>query len=143
MRVPAPTEFALNLRIPRWLDSAAEISINGKSAGVPAARGTFAEIKRRWRDGDTVQLTLPLGFRAEPVDDQHMERVAVMRGPRMMVAVNPASDLQDRPLTLPGKPQPVPHKPSAFTMGAPGAAVEMIPFHEVLDETYTTYLQKA
>lgn len=143
VRVPAATEFALNLRIPGWLESSAKISINGKSADVPAARGTFAEIKRRWRDGDTAQLTLPLGFRAEPVDDQHPERVALMRGPQMLVAVNPAGDLQDKPLALPGKPQPIPHKPSAFTIGAQGAAVEMIPFHEVRDETYTTYLRKA
>ena len=140
IRIPAPVEFSLHLRMPGWLESEAKISVNGKTVGVSATKGSFAKIQRRWRDGDTVQLSLPLGFRAEPVDDRHPERVALMHGPRMMVAVNPAADLHESPLSLPGKPEPVAHKASAFTVNGPAGSVEMVPFYEVRDESYTTYL---
>ena len=142
LRMPHTAQFTLNLRIPGWLKTAAKISVNGKSAGVPTNPRTFAAISRRWRDGDTVRLSLPLDFRAEPVDDKHPERVALMRGPQMLVAVNPAADLQDKPLMLPGTPQPVPHRASAFTLDTGGELVETIPFHAVQDETYTTYLRR-
>jgi DUF1680 family protein len=133
----------VNLRIPGWLESPARISVNGKSSDVPAAKGTFAQISRRWRDGDTVQLTLRLNFRAQPIDDKHEERVALLYGPQMMVAVNPAVELHDTPLTLPGKPRPISNRASAFALSTPGTPVEMIPFHAIRDEVYTTYLRKA
>jgi len=63
-----------------------------------------------------------------------------MHGPRMMVAINPAADLNESPLSLPGKPEPVAHKASAFTVNGPAGSVEMVPFYEVRDESYTTYL---
>jgi DUF1680 family protein len=142
VRVPHPVEFSLHLRIPGWLETEAKIAINGKSANVAAPGGTFATIARRWQDGDAVQLSLPLSFRAEPVDDRHPERVALMQGPRMMVAVAPAADLHETPLTLPGRPEPVPHTASTFTLNGPGAAFRTVPFYEVRDEVYTTYLRR-
>ncbi|HVW84216.1 MAG TPA: beta-L-arabinofuranosidase domain-containing protein [Bryobacteraceae bacterium] len=143
VRVPHPVEFALCLRIPGWVESGARISVNGKSVPVPAERRTFARISRRWRDGDTVHLRLPLDFRVEPVDDKHPDRVALMRGPQMMVAVNPEPGLADSALTLPGKPEPLPHRASAFRFGAPERSLELMPFYAVRDETYTTYFRRA
>jgi hypothetical protein len=65
-----------------------------------------------------------------------------MRGTQMMVAVNPPANLQDQPLLLPGKPQPVAYQPSVFTMEASGGPVTISPFYHVRDETYTTYLRR-
>lgn len=78
-------EFGMNVRIPGWLGSAAQISVNGKAASVAAEPGTFATIRRKWRDGDTVHLRLPIESRTEAVDDKHPNLVAMMRGPQMMV----------------------------------------------------------
>jgi uncharacterized protein len=142
VHVPHPVNFALNLRIPGWVESAAQLSVNGKSLAVAAQAKTFATINRRWRDGDIVHLRLPLDFRAEPIDNQHPERVALMRGPQMLVAVDPPADLAQQPLTLPGKPKPIAQRSSAFAIDAAAGPVEMIPFYSVKDETYTTYLRK-
>ena len=138
VRVPHPVKFALHLRIPGWLESAAAISLNGKALSVPANRRTFASIDRRWRDGDTVQLSLPLDFRIEQVDDKHPNLVALLRGPQMYVALTP-----ETPVLLPGKPQAIDHRASAYTIDSAGGAkaVEMIPFYAVQNEVYTTYLR--
>ncbi len=143
VRVPSPVQFSMKLRMPGWLESGGKISVNGKSAGVAAAKGTFATVARQWRDGDVVHLSLPLGFRVQAVDDKHLDRVALMWGPQMMVAVNPPGDLQDVALALPGKPTAIPHRASAFTLASPGGAFEVVPFRAVVDETYTTYLRRA
>jgi DUF1680 family protein len=143
IRIPLPVEFSVNLRIPGWLESNADIAVNGKQVGVRADRNSFAEIKRRWQDKDTIRLRLPLEFRVAPVDDKHPERVAMMRGPQMMVAVNPPEGLHETALTLPGKPQAIAHRASAFSLRDRSGAVELVPFHAVRDETYTTYLLKA
>jgi hypothetical protein len=141
--VPRPVEFSVMLRIPAWLESNAEISVNGKQFGVRADRNTFAGITRRWRDKDTIRLRLPLDFRVAPVDDRHPERVAMMRGPQMMVAVNPAEGLHETAFTLPGKPRAIAHSTSAFSLQDRSGTVELVPFIAVRDETYTTYLLKA
>lgn len=142
VRVARPVEFSVNLRIPGWVESGAEISVNDKRADVPAERNTFAEIRRRWRDKDTIRLKLPLGFRVAPVDEMNPQRVAVMRGPQMMVAVNPAENLRDTALMLPGKPEAIAHRVAAFSLPDTGGALELVPFNAVRDETYTTYLLK-
>jgi len=142
VQTPAPTTFALHLRIPRWAARNPKILVNGKAFSTAATPGTFASISRRWRSGDTVLLSLPLDFRIQPVDDKHPDRVAIMRGTQMMVAMNPPADLQDQPLRLPGTPRPVAHRPSVFTIETASGPVTMAPFYQVRDETYTTYLRQ-
>ena len=88
-------EFALKLRIPDWA-AAAAIAINGESADVAAAPGTYAELKRGWQAGDTVTLDLPMRARlmlAHPEVEEAHNQVAVMRGP--MVYCLEGADLPD------------------------------------------------
>lgn len=75
--------LALRLRIPGWAD-AASVAVNGEDAQVPAAPGTHATLKRRWRQGERVTLDLPLRPRlmvARPEVEEAHNQVAVMRGP--------------------------------------------------------------
>src|SRR5258708_11024424 len=46
------------------------------------------------------------GFRIEPIDDQHPETVALMRGPFQYVAFTPTRDLSKDRLTLPSSLKP-------------------------------------
>jgi DUF1680 family protein len=121
----AARSFAMHLRIPQWAQNAS-VKINDETRSVPAGR--FASFKRAWRDGDTIELTLPLANRTEPIDDQHPNLVALLRGPLLFVAV-------DQHLKIPRAA--IPEDPSQ-----PIAAgeIKFIPFHRVRgDETYTTY----
>lgn len=76
LRVKAAKRFPLELRIPAWAQRAA-ISVNGQQqSGVRP--GAFFRIDREWRDGDTVEISLPMETR---VDDWRTGGVVVTRGP--------------------------------------------------------------
>ena len=135
-----PAEFAVSLRIPGWLDQPARLSVNGKA--VDAARGTFATLRRRWRRGDVVELTLPFSFRSVPIDEQNRNTFAVMRGPVMLTAVNPPEELTASG-DIGSRMTPVTGKPLEFDCRTTAGAVRMRPFYQVQREPYTTYFRGA
>jgi DUF1680 family protein len=75
-------EAALHLRVPAWA-AGATLGVNGERAEARVARG-YATLRRRWRSGDTVLLTLPMPVRrvrAHPRVLADEGRVALARGP--------------------------------------------------------------
>ncbi len=142
VEVPAPTEFTLYLRVPGWLQSSAQIELNQKSISVPAEAGTFAAIRRVWRNHDSVQITLPFSFRTEAIDEQHSNTVVLMRGPLMFVALDPQISLP--PISREGTPalKPVPSASQNFEISGSSASIRFAPFYTVGDQSYTTYLEK-
>ena len=119
-------EFSIHLRVPAWA-SKASLSVNGARQSQEPTAGKFVEVRRTWRDGDVLQARFPLDQREEPVDDEHPQLVAVMRGPVMMVAtIDPVVRLGEKPI---GNAQPTP-------------AASLVPFYRVKDEIYTTYLTR-
>ncbi len=76
-------EFALHFRVPAWCQEMS-LKVNGAAANVAAKPGTWARLARLWRPGDTIEIRIPLRFRMEPVDRQHPNRIAVVRGPVVM-----------------------------------------------------------
>lgn len=137
----APAEFAIHLRIPGWLDRPAQISLNGKAAPVSAERGRFATILRRWRKGDTLDLTLPFSFRTVPIDDINPDVVAVLRGPLMLTAIDPPEQLSAGAPAL-ARMEPVPGQPLEFDCQTAAGKVRMRPYHQVQRETYSTYFSR-
>ncbi|NDJ13110.1 MAG: hypothetical protein EBY17_18260 [Acidobacteriia bacterium] len=75
--------FPLRFRVPGWSQEVS-VRVNGVEANVPAKPGTWATVERTWASGDTVEIRIPLRLRMEPVDRQHPDRVAVVRGPVVM-----------------------------------------------------------
>ena len=63
------------------------LSVNGKRVSEAATPGTFAAVRRTWKDGDRVELELPMPLRLQPVDANHPKLVALMRGPLVLFAV--------------------------------------------------------
>jgi hypothetical protein len=80
----APEEFALRFRVPSWTTTLSA-SVNGAPAAIDGAPGELATIRRAWKTGDTVEVRIPLTLRMEPVDRWHPNRVAVVRGPVVLV----------------------------------------------------------
>jgi DUF1680 family protein len=75
--------IALKLRIPGWSESAT-IRVNGAAVDAKTSPGTYAEIRRRWKPGDTVELDLPMQahlVEANPLVEETRNQVAVERGP--------------------------------------------------------------
>lgn len=72
-------EFPLHLRIPRWA-TGSTLTMNGRKQEVAVAPGTFAILKRQWRNGDIVTLKLPMPLRVRTWD-QNRNAVSIDRGP--------------------------------------------------------------
>lgn len=92
-------EFALRLRIPGWAEESPvptdlygftsasakkyEVRVNGKKAKVLTGNG-YATIKRVWKKGDTVELTLPMEVKRVRANDKVADdkgKLAIQRGP--------------------------------------------------------------
>lgn len=70
-------------RVPGWTDNA-QLLINGKAADVKLTSGEYAEVNRKWKKGDVVELILPMEAKlveANPLVEENRNQVAVKRGP--------------------------------------------------------------
>jgi uncharacterized protein len=128
--------FALRLRIPAWAGSEAQILVNGLPVNAPVAKG-FASINRKWKDGDRVQLDLPLRMRLEAIDAQHPDTVALVRGPLVLFAMTEDAPQVTRQQLLAAGRQ----RGQALWQAASSAGpLLLVPFTEIHEERYRTYL---
>jgi DUF1680 family protein len=131
-----PREFAISFRIPAWAQGAS-ISINGRREKVAPTPGSFAAIHRQWSSGDRVELDLPMTTRIEPLDRQHPETVALLFGPLVLFATTdnqPAVRLAD---LLAAKRM----DQRSWQVKTTGASIKMLPFTDIGEEQYSTYLK--
>ncbi len=88
--VKAPTQANLKIRVPSWAASAMHLSVNSNPAGV-GEPGTYVALNRQWRDGDTIEFTLPATVQAkqytgaDQIDGQM--RYSFEYGPILLAAV--------------------------------------------------------
>jgi DUF1680 family protein len=97
-------EFSVNVRIPGWAqnrpvpadlykyvdrsDEIAVLKVNGSHVGLNMDKG-FAQIRRNWRKGDTIDLVLPMPVRrvvAQAMVKDDTGKVALERGPLVYCA---------------------------------------------------------
>jgi DUF1680 family protein len=138
MKTSKAAEFALRLRIPAWAqgDSGAAIRVNGLAVNAPVTKG-FATLRRKWKDGDRVELNLPMPMRLEAVDSQHPETVALVRGPLVLFALTEDAPKVTREQLLAAKPM----KGQAVWMAATDSGPLLLtPFTDIHEERYRTYM---
>jgi uncharacterized protein len=140
LELPAPIEFTIYVRIPGWLGSPAELSVNGKPASVEAQPRTFAALRRVWRNHDTLQISLSFSYRTEPIDNQHPNTVALMRGPLMLVALDPWLKLDTKALYS-QPPTPV-RAGETLDVAALPETLRFAPFYRVDEQNYTSYFNR-
>lgn len=71
-----PSDFAFSFRVPVWAEGTV-VSVNG-SEDKNVAAGVFHKIKRKFRDGDTIVLSLPMIPR---ILNFYPEAISVIKGP--------------------------------------------------------------
>ncbi|HYW79350.1 MAG TPA: glycoside hydrolase family 127 protein, partial [Thermoguttaceae bacterium] len=88
-----PATFTLYLRHPSWV-SADEfaIIINGEPFGVQSQPSSYAEIRREWQSGDTVEVTLPMHTSVERLPDGS-DWVAILHGPIVLAKPDGTEDM--------------------------------------------------
>ena len=91
--------FALNLRIPNWVSGDAELMFNGKAAKVEAVPGSYLKLKRKWKNGDTLELRLPMNFHLMPLMDQP-NVASIFYGPVLLAAEEQTARTSWRKLEL-------------------------------------------
>jgi DUF1680 family protein len=73
----------IRLRAPAWVGKGFAVRINGREESVGAAAGTYVSLKREWRPGDTIDVTMPFRFRVErAIDDPSVQ--SIFYGPTLM-----------------------------------------------------------
>lgn len=82
-RLPGQRTFTLALRIPAWAKSRS-LLVNGKPHTAATEQG-YVMLRRRWKAGDTVRLSLPLELRLEAAAGNDRV-VALLRGPMVLAA---------------------------------------------------------
>jgi DUF1680 family protein len=65
IRCANSTNFALKFRYPIWADAGMVVKVNGRAMGLNSHPGQFVTVERKWKNGDRVELQLPLSLRAE------------------------------------------------------------------------------
>jgi len=124
--------FAMSLRIPAWAEGAS-VSVNGKRDATSG--GTFARVQREWKDGDRVEVELPMKIRLEAVDPQHADTVAAMVGPLVLFG-DQMPDLTREQLLAAKK-----MAPGLWHVSAGGQVMKMLTWTMLEDQPYTTYLR--
>ncbi len=83
IRASEPTRFALHLRIPYWAGADASVKINGEAVDVVPSPASYLTVARTWKNGDRVELDLPMHLHIEKMPDEPTTQ-AVLYGPLVL-----------------------------------------------------------
>jgi DUF1680 family protein len=89
-----PTSFKLRIRHPGWVpEHGFKVRVNGQSQVVFSRPSSYAEISRDWRDGDRIDIDLPMQTTVEKLPDGS-DWVAILRGPIVLASPTSTNDLK-------------------------------------------------
>lgn len=136
LKASRETRFLLRLRIPAWSrrdGGEPTLRVNGRPVPVEAQSG-FATIERAWKDGDRIDLELPMPVRLVPINAHHPDVVALMRGPQVLFA------LAQRPTFARSKLLSVQRAQDGQWQAG---GVRFAPFTAIHEAPYTAYIRLA
>ncbi len=73
----------MKVRYPSWATSGIHLTLNGQKIDAVGTAGTYITIRREWRDGDVLAMSLPMTLHIEPLP--HATQVAILYGPIVLV----------------------------------------------------------
>ena len=79
LATPKTVTFPLMLRIPQWAKGA-RVAVNGKRQDITPKPSTYLVLERAWKDGDTVDLVLPMSLEVKRWA-RNKNAATVVRGP--------------------------------------------------------------
>jgi len=160
VRAPAPAAAELRLRVPSWAEGGSA-RLNGRPLESFAAPGSWLAVRRTWREGDRVELTLPLRARFEAAPDDPRTQAAIY-GPIVLAGRLGTKGLASATLRAePTKPRTVPEykldpveapalkdasiragrRPLEFVASAREGDMTLAPLSSIFDERYAVYLK--
>ena len=83
VKAETPQRRTIHIRVPEWVENGGSVRVNGKELEGFADGGGYLTVTREWRDGDRVEVRLPMGLWAWPLPgDGTMQ--AAMYGPLVL-----------------------------------------------------------
>ena len=76
-----PQAFALKLRWPAWALNGLHAAVNGAEVKLEGKPGSYVGIEREWKDGDVVEIRLPMALHTEDLPGNNPRIKAVLYGP--------------------------------------------------------------
>ena len=165
VKAAAPRRAQLRIRVPYWT-AGGSATLNGAKLESFATPGSYFVLDRTWRDGDRVEVHLPMRLHSAPMPDDPTVQ-AVMYGPLVLAGKLGAAGLTAETLRAePTKPRTVPEyksepvaaptirsasaDPSTWLKPAAGDALEfrtvgqpneltLVPLNRIFDERYAVY----
>jgi hypothetical protein len=172
LTVATPKELTIALRRPYWAGTNFSVKVNGDPIAPELLTGPssdgggrggnyasapksswFVELKRTWKTGDAVTVTLPKTLRLEPLSD-NPRRVAILWGPLVLAGdLGPeegrrrGGDHDEVPVFVGAERpvanwlKPLPDKPGCFRTDGVGKDrdVDFVPFYRLHRRTYAIY----
>jgi hypothetical protein len=172
LTVATPKELTMALRRPYWAGTNFSVKVNGDPIAPELLTGPssdgggrggnyasapksswFVELKRTWKTGDAVTVTLPKTLRLEPLSD-NPRRVAILWGPLVLAGdLGPeegrrrGGDHDEVPVFVGAERpvanwlKPLPDKPGCFRTDGVGKDrdVDFVPFYRLHRRTYAIY----
>ncbi|MDR3459769.1 MAG: glycoside hydrolase family 127 protein [Verrucomicrobiae bacterium] len=93
LKLQKPSEFTLYLRHPDWVAAGDfAVRVNGKPVTVTSPPSSYAELRRVWHDGDTVEVELPMRTTVERLPDGS-DWVAILHGPILLARPSGTNNL--------------------------------------------------
>ncbi|SHF92160.1 Concanavalin A-like lectin/glucanases superfamily protein [Mariniphaga anaerophila] len=99
LTIKGNAKFAMKVRVPKWATKGFFVKINGIEEDVIVEPGSYLTLKRKWKDGDTVELRMPFSFYLEPVMDQQ-NIASLFYGPVLLAAQEEGPRKDWRKVTL-------------------------------------------
>jgi DUF1680 family protein len=160
MKTQAPIQMPLHIRVPYWTDQGFAVSVNGKKQEVSATPSTYVTLDRQWKDGDKIEVSLPMKLHVAPIpDDASLQ--AMMYGPLVLAGrlgtagvskdmiYGPSAPDEKKTILVPeiaasGKEatawvDPAKDKRLAFRTVGQSENVNLIPLYKLFNERYTVY----
>ena len=147
--VSGAATLTLRVRVPKWVAGPAVVSLNGAPlTGFPGALvqgegavgGSWVALRRRWRRGDVLQVTLPMQLAVEPTPD-HPAVQALTYGPVVLSGVHGTDPGPLTPQLDMASVRRTAAQPMTFEGVVNRKPVTLLPIGRVAHEYYTTYFQ--
>ncbi len=155
LTVDVPREFTIALRRPPWAGEGFTVKLNEQDIKETGKPGSYVELRRTWKTGDSINVALPKALHLEPLPD-NSNRVAILWGPLVLAGdLGPEENFARRRahstepvpvLVAAGKPvtdwvKPTDSKPTTFRTAGVGREhdVDLVPFYRLHRRTYAVY----
>ncbi|MBP1660489.1 MAG: hypothetical protein H6P95_1681, partial [Candidatus Aminicenantes bacterium] len=160
-----PVQMALRIRIPAWAAGPCVVRLNGKAIEVTSSPSSYLTIDRLWKDGERIEVDLPMALRLERLPDRP-DVAAFVYGPIVLAGALGGGDKLGEDMVYgkygpEGEPAKVPYldvkatdpletwikpvagMPMTFRTSYAGKPEDftLVPFYKLFGERYAIYWQ--